>query len=450
MQPRGTDAIPLPPRPNLEQYRNRAKSLVKACASGDADAVRSWARQWIEALGQQFHNSGASGARARGDSRRFTPEQVDREVEQIAKDARSSRLVGTDGDVSCTLADAQLFLARLHDFVSWPKFVAHIEALSSDNSSDSEFERAADAVVTGDIAALSAMLRKNPELVRARSARDHRATLLHYTAANGHEGYRQTTPKNAVDVARLLLEAGSEPDALAHMYGYDVTTMEMLVSSTHPADAGLQPALVDVLVDYGANPSGVDDNGSPVMTAFRFHYPLAADALVRRGARVDNVISAAALGRTGLLDDWVVDGATLAENVKLAKGPWPRLRADPRVHLGYALTWAATWGRIGAVKLLLEKGVDPSGKDDDATALHFAAAYGHIDIVQLLLEYGASLETLNSYEGTVLDGTLWYANNGPIEGVNYPAVIRALIELGARTDVYPEMREWIRETLKRG
>ena len=90
------------------------------------------------------------------------------------------------------------------------------------------------------------------------------------------------------------------------------------------------------------------------------------------------------------------------------------------------------------MKLLLEKGVDPSGKDDDATALHFAAAYGHIDIVQLLLEYGASLETLNSYEGTVLDGTLWYAHNGPIEGVNYPSVIRALIELGARTDVYPE------------
>ena len=50
----------------------------------------------------------------------------------------------------------------------------------------------------------------------------------------------------------------------------------------------------------------------------------------------------------------------------------------------------------------------------------------------------------------MLDGTLWYADNGPIEGVNYPSVIRALIELGARTDVYPEMREWIREILKRG
>ena len=44
MQPRGTDAIPLPPRPNLEQYRNRAKSLVKACASGDAEAVRDHGR----------------------------------------------------------------------------------------------------------------------------------------------------------------------------------------------------------------------------------------------------------------------------------------------------------------------------------------------------------------------------------------------------------------------
>jgi hypothetical protein len=48
MQPRGTDAIPLPPRANLEQYHSRAKGLLKACKSDDGAAVRAWARQWLE------------------------------------------------------------------------------------------------------------------------------------------------------------------------------------------------------------------------------------------------------------------------------------------------------------------------------------------------------------------------------------------------------------------
>jgi hypothetical protein len=123
------------------------------------------------------------------------------------------------------------------------------------------------------------------------------------------------------------------------------------------------------------------------------------------------------------------------------------LPKDPRVHLGYALTWAATWGKRDAVEVMLRKGVDPSGKDDDATALHFAAAYGHMDIVRMLLQYDASLETLNSYDGTVLSGTLWYAYNAPVPGVDYPSVVRELIALGARVDAFPDLQRYVDEIL---
>jgi hypothetical protein len=98
---------------------------------------------------------------------------------------------------------------------------------------------------------------------------------------------------------------------------------------------------------------------------------------------------------------------------------------------------------------MLRKGVDPHGKDDDATALHFAAAYGHMDIVRLLLQYGASLETLNSYDGTVLSGTLWYAHNAPAPGVDYPAVVRELIALGARVDAFPDLERYVHAFLSR-
>ena len=37
-----------------------------------------------------------------------------------------------------------------------------------------------------------------------------------------------------MQIAKMLLEAGAEPDALANMYGGECTTMSMLVSSCHP------------------------------------------------------------------------------------------------------------------------------------------------------------------------------------------------------------------------
>ena len=56
--------------------------------------------------------------------------------------------------------------------------------------------------------------------------------------ANGVEGGRQKTPPNAVEVAKMLLDAGAEVDALADLYESKCTTMSMLVSSSHPAESG--------------------------------------------------------------------------------------------------------------------------------------------------------------------------------------------------------------------
>ena len=121
------------------------------------------------------------------------------------------------------------------------------------------FEAAVEAVIAGDLATLQALLGEDAALVRARSARAHRATLLHYIAANGVEEERQKTPANAVEVAKLLLQAGAEADALADMYGGTCTTMSMLVSSAHPAQAGLQVALAGTLLDFGASIEGAGE-----------------------------------------------------------------------------------------------------------------------------------------------------------------------------------------------
>ena len=275
-------------------------------------------------------------------------------------------------------------------------------------------------------------MRENPRLVHARSARQHRATLLHYVAANGVEDFRQKSPPNAVAIATALLRAGAEVDATAETYGGGraQTTMNLLVSSTHPAAAGVQVDLVDTLLDFGAAINGLDDDGSPLMTALAFGYVEAAEALARRGARVDNVVAAAALGETTLVERFMADGAPVAAS--LVGLYWLGLSGDPRSHVERAFVWACGYGRTEVVEFLLPH-VDPAAADPmGMTGLHWAAGNGRLAVVELLTRRGAPLETRNRWGGTVLSTTTYFAAQRPADDwARYSAIIDVLIAAGA-------------------
>ena len=78
-----SDALPLPPRPNLEQYKKLAKDLQHACKSGDPGAIRDWAVRWVETLAR------LQGARAH--ARRSTarsivkPERIEQRWQKFQK-----------------------------------------------------------------------------------------------------------------------------------------------------------------------------------------------------------------------------------------------------------------------------------------------------------------------------------------------------------------------------
>lgn len=147
--------------------------------------------------------------------------------------------------------DARAIISRTHHFDSWEQFESFTRAISVPGSPVALFEAAVDAIVGGEPSILGAMLSEHPELIRARSLRNHHATLLHYVGANGVEGFRQHTPPAAVAVLGLLLSAGAEVNAVADMYGGS-TTLGLVATSRHPEQAGLQDALIDVLVAHGA------------------------------------------------------------------------------------------------------------------------------------------------------------------------------------------------------
>ena len=349
-----TNAPPLPFTAPLGAYLDRARSLLADVASGDEAAA--WRFKW--------------------EHPRFRDQRVG-EVKSATLD----------------LEDAKLVTARGYAFESWDDLAAFAERAATEGTII-RFERAVDAIVAGDRDVLEALLREDPALAVARSARRHHGTLLHYVAANGVEGWRQRTPPNAVEIARLLLDAGADPNALADMYDAPSTTLGMLVSSSPPADAGLQMPLAELLVERGA---ALEAPGSPwntaVLTALAFGFLGTARALAQRDGRVRDIAVAAGLGLLG-------------ETARLLPTAAPeRLRA--------ALVLACMHGHTRVAQLLLDAGIDPNQYNPErfhahSTPLHQAVWANHEPVVRLLVERGARLDTRDLvHDGTPLDWAVY-------------------------------------------
>ena len=408
MYPNPQDAVPLPPRPDIEQYRKRAKELVKACHEG-GDAIRLWAARWVDGLLELQPDLPDT---ARADAARRTLQVTDFARERLAD--------------ACALSQAQFVLARSHGFASWPRLVHHIEALAGADSGLSAFEHAAEAIIRGDLTTLERLLAKHPGLVRERSSRDHRSTLLHYTSANGVESYRQRTPPNVVAIARALLDAGAEIDAEADVYGRGATTLALAVTSSHPRAAGLQIPLADVLLDRGAR---IDPD--IVQYCLVNGCPEAAAHMAGRGAPL-TLEGAAGVGRLDVVAEHFAAG-----------------RSVSRDDAADALIMAAWYDQRAVVALLLDNGVDVAARRrrDGQTALHVACYAGYPGLVELLLERGAPVNVSDPVHGTPpLVGALhaWLAERRS-NADDYKAVLRLLAGAGA------EVRSgWIDDDRVRG
>ena len=391
------EAIPLPRRPSLEQYKKQAKDLLRASSSPDPRAVHQWVAQWMES----YVGQGAA--------------QLE-ETARIERRIEESKLAKPDPK----LADAQFFLARVHGFDSWSKFSRQIRALQS-NSQDARFEAAADAIVSGDIRMLEQLLREDPELISARSQRTHNAPLLHYVAANGIEDFRQKTPKNIVEITRLLLEAGADVNAESDAYGGGSTVLGLAATSVHPERAGVQEELLQVLLDHGAamDKPGVGGNRHTAVEGCLWNgRGRAAKFLASRGAQL-NLEAAAGTGNLAAIRPFFSEDGNLKP---------PATKAQ----LQRGFLWACEYGYEDVVEFLLRRGADL--RDQAGTgeaALHWAVVGGELSIVNLLLKHGAPLEELNAYGGTALGQAGWSFVNGNPQ-IDYLPIFETLLAAGAK------------------
>jgi ankyrin repeat protein len=367
-------ALPLPSHPHLGYYRKLAKELLKARTSEDPIALRAWTKQFVPAD----------------------------QIEQVETHLRSATID--------KLADAQFLIARAHGFASWPKFARHVEELQHAGSPDAKFEEAADAIASGDIATLRRLLDESPELIRQRSSRDHRSTLLHYVSANGIEDFRQHTPQNIVELTRLLLDAGADVNAESDAYGGHSMTLGLVATSVHPEAAGVQIELMELLLARGALLERVP--GEAVRGCLANGRPLAARFLASRGAYL-HFENAAGVGRLDRVKELVA--------------------TTPEQELGKGFVWACAYGYNDIVQFLLDYGVDPAaGAGIDMTGLHLAAHEGHLDTVKLLIAHNAPIEAKNMYGGTVLGQTLWSVIHHPMPA--HREIVETLLAAGAKVE----------------
>jgi len=429
MYPNPADALPLPSQANLEQYKKQAKDLVKACRSDDPDGIPTWAAEWIERL-----------VRLQGTS--ITPQRrasFDRQRERVAEFARSKLTNANDGRPKCALTDAQFVIARVHGFKSWPKFLNHVEALSRKTSALSKFELAVEAIISGNTEWLRQLLRENPGLVRGHSTREHQATLLQYVAANGVEGYRQRIAKNAVELATILLKAGAEVDAPNWPDGPagPGTALGEVATSMHSKRAGVQNALLELLLNHGALIDGLPGGWNPLLAALHNDRPEAAAFLASRGARL-TLEGAGGVGRLDVVMSYFNEDGSLKPSATEAQKQ-------------SAFVGACEYGYKEVVEFLLDKGVDlRGGENTGQTALHLASHRAQSEIIKLLLKHGADLETRNVYGGTVLGQATWSVMNGEPD-IDFVPTIELLLAAGANIEEadYPTGNAAVDEVLRR-
>jgi hypothetical protein len=380
-----SDALPLPPRPDLDQYRTLAKDLQRAARASDSAAVARWARRWLERLAQ-----------LRGDA--ASPDAADpaaaieREAARLADRWRAfsdnaSREDLHDGAVGPKLTHAQFFVARAHGFAGWPAFVAHLEALQQDASPTALFESAVDAIVAGDSATLQRLLRAHPELAHARSTRDHHSTLLHYVSANGVEDFRQVTPKNIILMTEMLVAAGADVNAASEAYGGGSTPLGLAATSLHPAEAGVQTALLETLLRHGARlDGGQAGNGHGIVLGCLANgQPEAARFFADRGAQM-SLVEAAGVGELDRVRT-MLDTSTAAQS-----------------DLDAALQYAAGYGHADVVRLLRARGAERRG---ESSVVQLAITTREINICALTSD---GREAITAAQGNPV--AFWNAETG--------------------------------------
>ncbi|EEH09715.1 ankyrin repeat protein [Histoplasma capsulatum G186AR] len=259
-------------------------------------------------------------------------------------------------------------------------------------------------------------------------------------AVNAHRQDRRSKKQRIV---RLLLENGA--DVNARCYEGDTSPLHFAVNS---------PALTQILLKYGADPTAKDKHGRTPLhqaavvppygpdhrdmkwvgrSAWRPDMKTVIRLLIECGADIEATAKtgftplhyAAKLAQVDAAQVLLESGANIEATDKgeVCNSPmWTPLRHA--IHTYVAKDCQLTRSRsCTLVTMLAKAGANVNAKGGDGlTPLHHAAMYGIIDIVRILVRFGADVEARDCQDTTPLQYAI-YGRNGTIsrEMENRPA-----------------------------
>ena len=204
-------------------------------------------------------------------------------------------------------------------------------------------QRARDAATRAEVDSFRELLGAHPELVRA--ACDHGGNILHDAAYGG-----------SVEICTLLVEAGADTSRLREN--------ECAPDAPH-CGPGSQ---------------------TPLAMALECNRTDAARYLASIEVAPDNLWMAASLGNLERIEAHVAADGALHSDARD-----PNKAGDDAFVLADALVGAAHQKHNTAALLLLDRGADPSGRDQfGMTAAHYAVQ-GNLELLRVLIERGADL-----------------------------------------------------------
>lgn len=278
---------------------------------------------------------------------------------------------------------------------------------------NAKFHPALKAIRDGDLDTFKALVAADPSLATARSTKSH-PTLLQAVVLDGKD------KPNNVEMVQELIDAGAELN-------------EPLVATASMDNR----AAAELLIDHGA---AIDGTGgwSPLEEALYWNNRNVVALLLDRGAKVQNLRTAAGLGRTDLIESYFNADGSLKPEAGRINWPWGDLDAiassnhpakgkqllmdrvnewsqDRQGIINNAFVYACMHGHIEAAKLLLEKGAEinvvPGGFDYAGTGLHYAALNGHRAMVEFLLAHGADRNVHDTKVGSTAAGWADYGGH---------------------------------------
>ncbi|KAI5836982.1 ankyrin repeat-containing domain protein [Morchella snyderi] len=188
-------------------------------------------------------------------------------------------------------------------------------------------------------------------------------------------------------IVQLLLEKGADADGLDSI-GRPALVVAVLNGQTET---------VKLLLEYGVNVDSKAPGGETALVYAARRSPAIVQLLLEKGADANGLKSS----RTPALVLAASNGQTETVKLLLEYG----VNVDSKAPGGEtALVYAAARMSPAIVQLLLEKGADANGLNSSGTpALVLAASNGQTETVKLLLEYGANVDSKDRQGRTALE-----------------------------------------------